>query len=351
MGGSDSLVTVEKGDASPASKRKRGPVIEQKEVATIVAELETGKSTLNAKITEERPKSEEAKQNDKVKSSKLLAIADKLSKSQTPATDDKEPKENVKVAKAVDEKPAEKVKAAKPIDEQSAEKVKAAKPIDEKSAEKIKLAKPIEQKSEEKIKVPKAIEQKPAEKIRVPKPIDEKHPEKVKSPKVKPSEKVNLPKILLIPPKILEPKPAEKIKSSRLVLETKPADKIKVAKAIDKKTTENIKMAKPIEQKPAEKIKIKIYDAKPLPEKVKSPKPEKVKSPKPEKEKVKSPKVMAQSTEINDNRYVVQSVAANPLKIKLKTGSFGSDLDMVKAPLKLKVSLKDCSSSGELSGG
>merc|ERR1740129_1761769 len=38
--GSDSLVTVEKGDASPASKRKRGPVIEQKEVATIVAGLE-----------------------------------------------------------------------------------------------------------------------------------------------------------------------------------------------------------------------------------------------------------------------------------------------------------------------
>merc|ERR1711956_184402 len=74
------------------------------------------------------------------------------------------------------------------------------------------------------------------------------------------------------------------------------------------------------------------------------PEKEKVKSPKPEKEKVKS-------SEINDNRYVVQSVAANPLKIKLKTGSFGSDLDMVKAPLKLKVSLKDCSSSGELSGG
>ena len=70
--GSDSLVTVEKGDASPASKRKRGPVIEQKEVATIVAGLETGKSTKNVKITEERPKSEEAKQNDKVKSSKLL---------------------------------------------------------------------------------------------------------------------------------------------------------------------------------------------------------------------------------------------------------------------------------------
>merc|ERR1712083_476396 len=132
----------------------------------------------------------------------------------------------------------------------------------------------------------------------------------------------------------------------------------KVAKAIDEKPEENIKVAKPIEQKPAEKIKIKIYDAKPLPEKVKSPKPEKVKSPKPEKEKVKSPKVMAQSSEINDNRYVVQSVAANPLKIKLKTGSFGSKVaktidekDMVKAPLKLKVSLKDCSSSGELSGG
>merc|ERR1739842_82809 len=161
------------------------------------------------------------------------------------------------------------------------------------------------------------------------------------------------------------------IKSPRLVLETKPADKIKVAKAIDEKTAEkiivakpidekpeeNIKVAKPIEQKPAEKIKIKIYDAKPLPEKVKSPKPEKekVKSPKPEKEKVKSPKVMAQSSEINDNRYVVQSVAANPLKIKLKTGSFGSKVakaidektaemikvaktieekDMVKAPLK-----------------
>merc|ERR1712086_114619 len=140
-------------------------------------------------------------------------------------------------------------------------------------------------------------------------------------------------------------------KSPRLVLETKPADKIKVAKAIDETPEENIKVAKPIEQKPAEKIKIKIYDAKPLPEKVKSPKPEKVKSPKPEKEKVKSPKLMAQSSEINDNRYVVQSVAANPLKIKLKTGSFGSDLDMVKAPLKLKVSLKDCSSSGELSGG
>merc|ERR1712008_169613 len=115
------------------------------------------------------------------------------------------------------------------------------------------------------------------------------------------------------------------------------AEKIKVAKAIDEKPEQNIKVVKPIEQKPAEKIKIKIYDAKPLPEKVKSPKPE--------KEKVKSPKVMAQSSEINDNRYVVQSVAANPLKIKLKTGSFGSDLDMVKAPLKLKVSLKDCSSS------
>merc|ERR1712008_532609 len=177
----------------------------------------------------------------------------------------------------------------------------------------------------------------------------------VKSPKaleVKPSEKVKSPKILVIPPKILEPKPTEKIKSPRLVLETKPADKIKVAKAIDEKTAENIKVAKPIEQKPAEKIKIKIYDAKPLPEKVKSPKPEKekVKSPKPEKERVKSPKVMAQSSEINDNRYVVQTVAANPLKIKLKTGSFGSDLDMVKAPLKLKVSLKDCSSSGELLG-
>merc|ERR1712129_236933 len=117
-----------------------------------------------------------------------------------------------------------------------------------------------------------------------------------------------------------------------------------------------IKGAKPIEQKPAEKIKIKIYDAKqPLPEKVKSPKPEKEKGkqPKPEKEKVKSPKPekeKVKSSEINDNRYVVQSVAANPLKIKLKTGSFGSDLDMVKAPLKLKVSLKDCSSSGELSG-
>merc|ERR1712086_486593 len=105
-------------------------------------------------------------------------------------------------------------------------------------------------------------------------------------------------------------------KSPRLVLETKPADKIKVAKAIDETPEKNIKVAKPIEQKPAEKIKIKIYDAKPLLEKVKSPKPE--------KEKVKSPKVMAQSSEINDNRYVVQSVAANPLKIKLKTGSFGS---------------------------
>merc|ERR1711956_176060 len=137
-------------------------------------------------------------------------------------------------------------------------------------------------------------------------------------------------------------KPADKIKVAKAIDE-KTAEKIKVAKAIDEKPEENIKGAKPIEQKPAEKIKIKIYDAKPLPEKVKSPKPE--------KEKVKSPKVMAQSSEINDNRYVVQSVAANPLKIKLKTGSFGSDLDMVKAPLKLKVSLKDCSSSGELSGG
>ena len=445
--GSDSLVTVEKGDASPASKRKRGPVIEQKEVATIVAGLETGILPKDARITEERPKSEGAKLNDKVKSSKLLEIADKLSKSQAAASDDKKLKENVKVAKAIDEKSAEKNKVAKPIDEKPAEKIpvakaiversaekikvdekpaekiKVAKAIDENPAEKIKVAKAIEQKSEEKIKVPKAIEQKPAEKIRAPKPIDEKSaekiklpkptdekpaerikaakvidekpaekikaakvidekpakeikmakvlpekvPEKVKSPKLKPSEKVNLPKILLIPPKILEPKPTEKIKSPSLAIETKPADKNKVAKAIDKKTTEKIKVAKaidkkpeeiikvakPIEQKPAEKIKIKIYDAKPLPEKVKSPKPEKekVKSPKPEKEKVKSPKVMAQSTEINDNRYVVQSVAANPLKIKLKTGSFGSDLDMVKAPLKLKVSLKDCSSSGELSGG
>merc|ERR1712008_646534 len=108
--GSDSLVTVEKGDASPASKRKRGPVIEQKEIATIVAGLETGKSTKNAKITEERPKSEEAKQNDKVKPSKLLEINPK---SQTAATDDNKPKENVKVAKAIDEKPADKVKVAK----------------------------------------------------------------------------------------------------------------------------------------------------------------------------------------------------------------------------------------------
>merc|ERR1711971_1540648 len=168
----------------------------------------------------------------------------------------------------------------------------------------------------------------PAEKIKMAKVLPEKVPEKVKSPKVKPSEKVNLPKILLIPPKILESKSTEKIRSPRLAVETKPADKIKMAKAIDEKTTEkikvakaidkkpeeSIKVAKPIEQKPAEKIKIKIYDAKPLPEKVKSPKPE----------KVKSPKVMAQSTEISDNRYVVQSVAANPLKIKLKTGSFGS---------------------------
>merc|ERR1711971_1349818 len=160
----------------------------------------------------------------------------------------------------------------------------------------------------------------PAEKIKMAKVLPEKVPEKVKSPKVKPSEKVNLPKILLIPPKILESKSTEKIRSPRLAVETKPADKIKMAKAIDEKTTEkikvakaidkkpeeSIKVAKPIEQKPAEKIKIKIYDAKPL------------------QEKVKSPKVMAQSTEINDNRYVVQSVAANPLKIKLKTGSFGS---------------------------
>merc|ERR1712008_641289 len=100
--GSDSLVTVEKGDASPSSKRKRGPVNEQKEVATIVAGLETGKSTKNAEITEERPKSEEAKQNDKVKSSKLLEInPTEKSKSQTGATDDRKPKENVKVAKAI----------------------------------------------------------------------------------------------------------------------------------------------------------------------------------------------------------------------------------------------------------
>ena len=429
--GFESTLTVEKGDASPASKRKRGPVIEQKEVATIVPGLEMGKLPKNAKITEERPKSEEAKQNDKVKSSKLLEVNLTVKgKVQTPASDAKKPEENVKVAKAIDEKPAEKIKAAKPIDEKPAEKIKVAKPIDEKPAEnikaaktidekpaekinvakaideklaekikvakaidekpaeKIKVTKAIEQKSEEKIKVPKPIVQKPAEKIRVTKPIDEKPeekikaakvidekpagklkmakvlpekaPEKVKSPKaieVKPSEKVKSPKILVIQPKILEPKPTEKIKSPRLVLETKPADKIKVAKTIDEKTAEkikvakaidekseeNIKVAKPIEQKPAEKIKIKIYDAKPLPEKVKSPKPE--------KEKVKSPKIMAQSSEINDNRYVVQSVAANPLKIKLKTGSFGSDLNLVKAPLKLKVSLKDCSSSGELSGG
>merc|ERR1719394_1820873 len=92
-----------------------------------------------------------------------------------------------------------------------------------------------------------------------------------------------------------------------------------------------------------------------LSEKLKSPKPkptEQITSPKgqqaaPEKIIIKMPKIKspAQSSEINDNRYVVQSVAANPLKIKLKTG-FGSD--KVKAPLKLKVSLKECNESSGL---
>ena len=49
-----------------------------------------------------------------------------------------------------------------------------------------------------------------------------------------------------------------------------------------------------------------------------------------------------EASEINDNRYVVQSVATNPLKIKLKTGLQETSKDKIKAPLKLKVSLRDC---------
>merc|ERR1712071_609071 len=110
-----------------------------------------------------------------------------------------------------------------------------------------KLLKPADETPVEKIKAAKVIDEKPAKEIKMAKVLPEKVPEKVKSPKLKPSEKVNLPKILLIPPKILGPKPTEKTKSSILVLDTKPADKIKVAKAIDKKREENIKVAKPIE--------------------------------------------------------------------------------------------------------
>ena len=75
---------------------------------------------------------------------------------------------------------------------------------------------------------------------------------------------------------------------------------------------------------------LNLSDKAKLPEKTKLP--EKAKS----SEKIKSP-TPSESSEINDNRYVVQPIAANPLKIKLKTGLVSSGDDVIKKPLKLKI--------------